>query len=146
VILIHDDNADVQADFFDCTAAPSAQAIGRFDRVFDRGALVAVQPTDRKEYVSVIDQLLDAGGQILLVALQHTPNTGVGPPFSVSQAQLEALFDSVSGPGVYTVTKLSDGQGEDVLHEMITNPKWKNAGVTEFYEVAYLIEKTKTGV
>lgn len=41
------------------------------NRIWDRGALVAIRPEDREEYSLLCDSLLEPGGLILLVTLVY---------------------------------------------------------------------------
>lgn len=45
--------------------------IGTFDRIWDRGSLVAIRPQDRMDYVAVCDSLLEPGGRILLATYNY---------------------------------------------------------------------------
>lgn len=47
-------------------------------RVWDRGALVALRPEDREEYVSTCDSVLEPGGKILLATLVYDQNAKKG--------------------------------------------------------------------
>lgn len=60
--------------------------VGTFDAAFDRGALIAIEPEDRPQYVSVLTSLMAPGGKILLVAIEHEP--AFGPPHSLNEAQV----------------------------------------------------------
>ncbi|NP_001075374.1 thiopurine S-methyltransferase [Equus caballus] len=69
--------------------------IGKFDRIWDRGALVAVNPGDRKRYVDIMLSLTRKGFHYLLAVLSYDPTKHAGPPFFVSDAEVKRLFDSV---------------------------------------------------
>ena len=43
----------------------------RLQACFDRGALVAIPPEHRGEYVQVTDGLMERGARILLVTVEH---------------------------------------------------------------------------
>ncbi|MDB4945290.1 MAG: Thiopurine S-methyltransferase, partial [Labilithrix sp.] len=77
----------VCADFLEVTA----EALGPFDLVYDRAALIAIGPALREAYVAVSRSLLAPGGDILLVALAYDQSKGAGPPFSVDEAELVRL-------------------------------------------------------
>lgn len=74
-------------DFFTSSAALAGE---RFDAVFDRAALIAVDPVHRARYVDVLDALLAPNGFVLLVTLEV--DAGSGPPHRVSADDVDALF------------------------------------------------------
>ncbi|XP_047590773.1 thiopurine S-methyltransferase isoform X2 [Lutra lutra] len=53
--------------------------IGKFDRIWDRGALVAVNPGDRERYVDVILSLTRKGFHYLLATLSYDPTKHAVP-------------------------------------------------------------------
>lgn len=75
-------------DFFKLTAAELA-GICAF---YDRGALVALPPEMRACYTAHLSALLPSGSRILLVGYRYNQAETDGPPFSVSQEELETLF------------------------------------------------------
>jgi thiopurine S-methyltransferase len=104
--LIADDLADVQA-------------------VYDRASLVAFPPQMRPEYANQLATLLKSGVQILLISMEYDQDKMKGPPFSVPQAEVRALFErhfdievlsESSGPEI--VGNLSD-RGLDTLTERV---------------------------
>lgn len=66
--------------------------IGKFDRIWDRGALVAINPGDRKHYADVMLSLLRKGFQYLLAVLSYDPTKHAGPPFYIPDAEIQRLF------------------------------------------------------
>lgn len=77
-------------NLFDLPRAP----IGKFDRIWDRGALVAINPGDRKRYADVMLSLTAKSFQYLLAVLSYDPTKHAGPPFYVSDAEVRKLFGS----------------------------------------------------
>ncbi|XP_054447820.1 thiopurine S-methyltransferase [Pteronotus mesoamericanus] len=69
--------------------------IGKFDRIWDRGALVAINPGDRKCYADIMLSLMRKGFQYLLSVVSYDPTKHAGPPFYVSDAEIKRLFGSV---------------------------------------------------
>jgi thiopurine S-methyltransferase len=65
---------------------------GRFDRVWDRGAMVAVDPTERAAYARVVRRVLAPGGLVLLNVFDHDGDRGSGPPFAVPEAEIRSLY------------------------------------------------------
>lgn len=61
------------------------------DAVYDRAALIAVEPQLRKKYVAKLRQLiLNYSG--LLVTVHYTDNGLSGPPFSIAENQVAELY------------------------------------------------------
>ena len=77
----------------DIFALPSAPA---FDRIWDRASLVALDPTQRGKYVATLTAALKPGGVVLLQVLHRQAGSPLalqgGPPFSVSEADVKALY------------------------------------------------------
>ena len=108
-------------DFF---TAPVQSA----DIIYDRAALVALPEEMRAEYALRLKSLLNPGGRILLVTLDYVQEEMAGPPFSVTEQEVNRLF------GEYKITKLNrDEAGEN-------HPKIAQKGLTRFAEEVYLIE------
>lgn len=78
----------VCGDFFDL----HPDELGTFDRIWDRAALVAIQPERRAEYAAQEQRLLAPGGRILLNAFEYDQRAMSGPPFSVPRAEVAALY------------------------------------------------------
>jgi len=95
----------VCGDFFTLTPATFGHTEA-FGAVYDRGAIVAVPPSSRPDYVCVIDSLLIPGGQILMI----TVDTGLdkGPPFPVTPGVVEELFSTLG----YEITILDEHVGD----------------------------------
>ncbi len=60
--------------------------------VYDRGSLVALPPEMRSLYAAHLAALLPSGSRVLLISYTYNQAETDGPPFSVSQAELETLF------------------------------------------------------
>ena len=74
----------VVVDFFSL----SASEFGQVDMVYDRAALVAIEPGRRQSYVEQLARLLRPSGGVFLITFEH--DIGGGPPFSIDDA--EGLF------------------------------------------------------
>jgi hypothetical protein len=112
-----------------------------FTGIYDRGSLVAIHPSLRVKYITLMDELLDPGGTILLVSLDRRQTISDeskydGPPFSLNELEIRKLYETQSW--VESVTLLTE------VDELTTNEekeRWKNKGVLELYEMVYLIKK-----
>lgn len=98
------------------------------DIVYDRASLVALPEEMRADYVAKIKSLLNQGGRILLVSLDYVQEEMAGPPFSVPEQEIRALYSE------YKVTKLYRDEAED------DHPKIAKKGLSRFAEEVYLIE------
>jgi len=69
----------------------------KFDYIYDRGSMVAIEPQLRTSYVKILKLLLKPGGKILLVALERKSikseeATKKGPPYSMSEQIVRESF------------------------------------------------------
>lgn len=108
-------------DFF---TAPVQSA----DIIYDRAALVALPEEMRAEYALRLKSLLNPGGRILLVTLDYVQEEMAGPPFSVTEQEVNRLF------GEYKITKLNRDEADE------HHPKIAQKGLSRFAEEVYLIE------
>jgi thiopurine S-methyltransferase len=69
-----------------------AENTGVIDAVFDRAALVALEPDVRIEYAAHLRSILPGGARILLVTFDYDQRTMNGPPFAVSDPEVTELF------------------------------------------------------
>lgn len=63
-----------------------------YDLVYDRAALVALPEAMRKDYARLISQALKPGGRYLLITFAYDQSQMSGPPFSVSDEEVHALY------------------------------------------------------
>lgn len=73
--------------------ATTRALLGPIDAIWDRGALVALPDDMRRRYVDHLRTLLPKGGRVLLVGFEYAPGELEGPPFSVEEGEVRALFD-----------------------------------------------------
>ncbi|MEL7311823.1 MAG: thiopurine S-methyltransferase [Pseudomonadota bacterium] len=74
-------------DIFDLTP----EILGPVDAIYDRAALVALPDEMRARYAKHVVSLTGAAPQ-LLVAFDYDQTQTAGPPFSVNQTMIEALY------------------------------------------------------
>lgn len=77
-------------DIFDLDAATLASCSASYDR----GALVALPESMRADYVEHIYGNLAADYRGMLLTLEYDQSAMAGPPFSVPEPELRALFDA----------------------------------------------------
>ncbi len=110
------------SDIFKLDAATLASCTG----VYDRGALVALPPSMRADYVNHIYAALDPGYQGLLLTLEYDQNAMEGPPFSVDEPEIRSLFGTHSV--VETLARM------DILDK---EPKFAERGLTALASVTW---------
>nr|XP_056710551.1 thiopurine S-methyltransferase [Euleptes europaea] len=65
---------------------------GKFDAIWDRGSLVAINPCDRERYANLMLSLMNWRCCCLLVTVSYDPNKYKGPPFYVPDSEVKRLF------------------------------------------------------
>ncbi|CAG5100206.1 Oidioi.mRNA.OKI2018_I69.XSR.g16892.t1.cds [Oikopleura dioica] len=66
----------------------------KFEFIFDRGSMVAIDPNDREKYAEKIFNLLQDGGIVLLEAiLRDESEIANGPPFHLTLEQVKSAYD-----------------------------------------------------
>ncbi|CAG5100208.1 Oidioi.mRNA.OKI2018_I69.XSR.g16893.t1.cds [Oikopleura dioica] len=79
-----------QGDFFEF---PEGE---KFALIFDRGSMVAVNPSDREKYAEKIKKLLRSDGKVLLSAIsrdeEHLKN---GPPFHLTLEDVKNAYEKI---------------------------------------------------
>lgn len=100
--------------------------VGKFDRIWDRGALVAINPGDHDRYSDIILSPLSKEFQYLVVVLSYAPTKHTGPPFYVPDAELKRLFG--------TKCSMQCLEGVDDFEE-----RHKTWGIDYIFEKLYLL-------
>lgn len=116
----------IVGDVFDLDAA----ALADCGAVFDRAALIALPPELRRRYACETYSRLPAGCVGLLVTLEYPQHQKAGPPFSVEEAEVVALF--ADG---WSVDRLDS---RDILAQQ---PAFVEEGVTALATSAYRLER-----
>lgn len=102
---------------------------GRFDRVWDRAALVALDPPRRARYARLLTDLLRPGGVMLLNAFRYTGHKP-GPPHSVPEHELAGHY-----AGSFRIELL--GARDRIADE----ERWRAAGLSEWAESTWWLER-----
>jgi thiopurine S-methyltransferase len=111
----------VVGDLFDLDVA----AVGPFPAIYDRAALVAIEPARQREYLLALRRLATDQAHLLLIAFDHDMQSG--PPFSVPAAELLALAQDLFTLGAVEVV--------DVLE---AEPRFRQRGATRMNETVWL--------
>lgn len=109
--------AIVVGDYFDFDGGP-------FDALYDRGALVAVDPGQRARYVRHTRRLLTDDANVLVITLEYDQQVAQGPPFAVAPGEVGEYFGSLQ--------RVADKDDIDNCP-----PKFREAGLTEIREVVW---------
>jgi thiopurine S-methyltransferase len=111
-------------DFFDLHPDDLQQA----RVIYDRASLIALPPSMRTAYAAHMRRLLAYGSRVLLVAFEYPQQEMDGPPFSVSEAEIQALY------GAHCTIEML--HAEDILDQ---EPRFRARGLTRLQEKVYLL-------
>ena len=109
--------------------ALDAEALADCAAVYDRAALIALPPDLRERYTSELYAALPAGCRGLLITLQYPQHEKEGPPFSISDVEVDARFASR-----WRIERLAC---RDILAEQ---PSFVDEGVTALETCVYRLE------
>ncbi|XP_067857748.1 probable thiopurine S-methyltransferase [Heptranchias perlo] len=86
-------SCDGQISLFNCDMFDFSSLIPqKFDGIWDRGSLVAINPSDRQRYVKLMITLMAKGCHYLLDTFMYDQDKCVGPPFSVPELAIQDLY------------------------------------------------------
>ena len=60
--------------------------------IYDRAALVAINPLHRQRYVNVLAEKMSSGCCMFLIGLEYDESLLPGPPFSLAKSDVELLY------------------------------------------------------
>ncbi|HTA66172.1 MAG TPA: thiopurine S-methyltransferase [Xanthomonadaceae bacterium] len=100
------------------------------DAIFDRAALIALPPAMRRHYADRLYARMPSGCECLLITLEYPQNEKAGPPFSVEEAEVRALFARD--------WRIEALERKDILAEQ---PGFVSEGVTALATVAYRLQR-----
>jgi thiopurine S-methyltransferase len=126
----HGDLTLLCGDYFDLEPVDVA-GVGA---VYDRASLIALPEDMRPRYVTQLSSLLGDRVPVLLVTLEYPEGQMDGPPFSVDEEEVRALYG-----GRYAIERLT---ARDVLRD---NPHLRERGITALTEKAYLLNARDAG-
>ncbi len=110
-------------DFFELTP----ELLGQPSVVYDRASMIALPPVMRPDYVRHLQLLAPASVPRLLVTLDYEQVQMDGPPFAVSEPEVQVLYgDSFQIEKIFS---------EDILAE---NERFQQRGLTRLEESVYL--------
>ncbi|QDH70612.1 thiopurine S-methyltransferase [Marilutibacter alkalisoli] len=105
-------------------------ALSDCNAVFDRAALIALPPELRRRYVDELQARLPADCRGLLITLEYPQHEKAGPPFSVTEDEVHALYDRD-----WAIERL---ERRDILAQQ---PGFIAEGVTALETVVYRLQR-----
>lgn len=111
-------------DFFEL----SPELLGTPSVVYDRASMIALPPAMRTNYARHLQFLAPACAPRLLVTLNYEQAQMAGPPFAVSETEVEDLYGTI-----FQIEKIF---AEDILAE---NERFRQKGLTRLEESVYLL-------
>ncbi len=111
-------------DFFDLTADILEDTVA----VFDRASLVALPPEMRSRYAKHLVEILPPLAKILLITFEYDQMRMPGPPFAVTQDEVDALY------GQYAEIELLES-----ISVLEDNPHFKARGLSALHENIFLL-------
>jgi thiopurine S-methyltransferase len=115
------------ADFLNLTE----QQVGRPGAFFDRAATIALPPDLRTAYARQVAALMPTDANGLLISVDYNQDEMKGPPFSVPDADIQALY----APH-FSIDSLVSDPNSDFLEHL------KKRGITALTETAYQLTRT----
>ncbi|XP_054840284.1 thiopurine S-methyltransferase [Eublepharis macularius] len=104
----------------------ASTVVGKFDAIWDRGSLVAVNPCDRERYANLMLSLMNRRCCCFLVTVSYDPSKHKGPPFYVPDSEVKRLFGQCCD-----IKQLEKRDGFSERHRT-----W---GLDYFWEVMYML-------
>ena len=116
----------LQGDFFDLVAGD----LEGITDIYDRASMIALPEEMRLDYFKKMLGLQTEGMRTLLITLTYPQEEMNGPPFSVTENELNDLYGEQ-----FRIDKLL---GKDILAD---EPRFKQRGLTSLYETAYKLTR-----
>ncbi|MCU7933023.1 MAG: thiopurine S-methyltransferase [Candidatus Thiodiazotropha sp. (ex Codakia rugifera)] len=99
------------------------------DAVYDRASLVALNPHQRASYAQLLINTLPKQTKILLITMEYPQQEMSGPPFSVHESEVLALFENR-----FSIRKLH------TLNILQDTERYHDKGVSHITEQIYLLK------
>ena len=109
----------------------SASQTGPLKAFYDRAALIALPPEMRQRYAVKLTSLLPSGALGLLISIIYDPSKMNGPPFSVTDEEVHALFADN-----FDVQEIDNSKGPERLGNLA------NRGLDTMEERVYRLMRT----
>ncbi|MDH5387871.1 MAG: thiopurine S-methyltransferase [Gammaproteobacteria bacterium] len=116
----------VQGDFFDLVT----DDLKGVTDIYDRASMIALPDAMRIDYFKKMVELQAEGMRTLLITLTYPQQEMSGPPFSVTEEELNKLYSEK-----FKIDKLL---GKDILAD---EPRFQQRGLSALYETAYKLTR-----
>lgn len=116
-------------DFF----ATTADGLGDTRAVYDRAALIALPEAMRADYAAQLSRLLRPSARVFLISMDYDEHKMEGPPFSVPEKAVRALFE-----GEFSVEIIARSSGPDAVGNLAER------GLDTLNEKVYLLRRRST--
>jgi len=116
----------LHGDFFDLAPAD----LEGITDIYDRASMIALPETMRLDYFKKMLELQTEGMRTLLITLTYPQQEMDGPPFSVTENELNELYGEA-----FKIDKLL---GKDIL---VDEPRFQQRGLSSLYETAYKLTR-----
>jgi thiopurine S-methyltransferase len=97
--------------------------------VYDRASLVALNPDQRTHYAEMLQRILPQQAKMLLITMEYPQGEMDGPPFSVSDDEVRALFSNR-----FSIQRLHS------LNILKDTERYRDKGVSQMLEHVYLFK------
>ena len=111
-------------DFFQLTSEDMAGV----SAVFDRASLIALPPSMRSAYAAHMQTILAPGVNTLLVTFDYPQHEMQGPPFSVKEPEVRALYEKTGEVRLLHSANILDKE-----------PRFRDKGITQLQEKVFLV-------
>jgi thiopurine S-methyltransferase len=129
----------LKGDYFDLDETAAG---GRFDAVWDRASIIAIEPHLREQYVETMSRVIKPGGTLLVSTLERRTGSeegrNSGPPFSVPEAEVRRLYEGQNWVESVTLVEETDQFAKSPADA----ERFSSSGVTSMYNLVFVI-KTK---
>ncbi|XP_026087834.1 probable thiopurine S-methyltransferase [Carassius auratus] len=86
-------SADGKISIYQCDLYKISSAVaGKFGGIWDRGAMVAINPCDRQKYATLLMSLMNNDCRYLLDTMEYNPEQYKGPPFLVLEEDVKSEY------------------------------------------------------
>jgi len=120
------DYSILRGDFFKL----DNEVLADVSAVYDRASLVALPEDMRQQYVELLIRHLPESVSVLLVTIEYDQSKMSGPPFSVSDDEVQKLYSSE-----FAINKLHE---QDVI---VDQPRFKERGLDYMIERVYKLTR-----
>lgn len=118
----------LEGNFFDL----QSDDLGDCNLVYDRAALIALDQSNRRRYVEWMHSLIDDSATMLLITLDYDQSQMNGPPFAVSQNEVEHHYGQTFQIDILTQTEIVDD-----------SPRWRDKGLSSLVETVYQLRRKR---